>query len=92
MLFMTRFSMLNQDLGPDFLQSRSESFTHPLLLEEFLHFLFGGVVLMQDLLDEDDLPLPEQANELRRFTHHILHAHSPTGATKIRILPTFQEL
>jgi len=41
-------------------------------LEEFLHFLFGGVVLMQDLLDEDDFPLPEQTNELRRFSHHIL--------------------
>jgi hypothetical protein len=87
--------MLNQDLGPDFLQSRRETFAHPLLLEEFLHLLFGGVVLMQDLLDQDDFPLPEQANELRRFTHHILHGRSPTGATRsatVRIVPTFQEL
>ena len=86
--------MLNQDFGPDLLQSRREPFTHPFLVEEFLHFLFGGVVLMQDLLDDDDFPLPEQTDELRRFTHHILHAHSPTGATKsatVRILPTFQE-
>jgi len=80
--------MLNQDLGPDFLESRHESFTHPILLEEFLHFLFGRVVLMQDRLDEDDFPLPEQTNELRRFGHHILHAHSPrvaTNSTTVRI-------
>src|ERR1700730_1540366 len=70
---MICFSMLNQDLGTDFLESRHESFTHPILLEEFLHFLFGRVVLMQELLDEDDFPLPEQTNELRRFGHHILH-------------------
>jgi hypothetical protein len=37
---------------------------------------------MQDLLDDDDFPLPEQTNELRRFGHHILHAHSPTVAPK----------
>jgi hypothetical protein len=87
--------MLNQDLGPDFLESRRKSFTHPILLKEFFHFLFGRVILMQDLLDEDNFPLAEQTNELRRFTHHILRPHSPTGATKyatVRIIPTFQEL
>jgi hypothetical protein len=45
--------MLNQDLGPDFLEGLRESFTHPFLFEEFPHFLFGGVVLTQDLPDEN---------------------------------------
>ena len=64
---MICFSMLNQDLSPDFLESRRESFTHPILLEEFLHFLFGRVVLMQDRLDEYDFPLPQETNELWRI-------------------------
>jgi hypothetical protein len=92
---MICFSMLNQDLGPDFLESRRESFTHPIFLEEFLHFLFGRVVLMQDLLDEYDFPLPQQTNELRRFGHHTLPARSPTGATKtatINIITGFRKL
>ena len=92
LLPMTCFPTLNQDLGPDFLQSRRKLFTHALLFEEFLHLLLGGIVLMQELLDKNDFFLPEQADELRRLAHHILHAHSPTGATKISILPTFQEL
>ena len=57
---MTCFPTLNQDLGPDFLQSRRESFTHALLFEEFLHFLLGGIVLMQELLDKNDFFCPSR--------------------------------